>query len=89
MVELKVNGTEYQETMKTSEQINTLTTNQVKGVISTNCPPSVLLTRKEDQLLNGEKNGETAGLLRYEGKATKSFQTNKQKVMFQIIKYAF
>ena len=71
MVELKVNGTDCKETMKTTEQINTL---NCPTPTATNCPISVLLTRREDEVINGEKNGETTGLLRYGGKDIKFSQ---------------
>ena len=71
MVELKVNGTEYKETRRATEQTNIITDTRVEDEMSTNRPTSVLLRQREDQSINGDKNGETTGLLRYEGKAVK------------------
>ena len=81
MVELKVNGTDCKETMKTTEQINTMNTKEFEGTTPTNCPISVLLTRREDEVLNGEKNGETTGLLRYAGKDINFFP----KIVNQVV----
>ena len=73
MVQLKANGTEYQGTMKTTEQTDMMT-KQYEGRIPKNCPTSVLLIQREDEVINGKKNGETTGLLRYGGKTINFFK---------------
>ena len=65
MVEIKVNGNDYKETIKTTEQINTLTTKSLVARVPSNCSTSVLLSRNEEQVVDGEKNGQTSGHIRY------------------------